>query len=205
MDYEKLADDATILKVTEALMGKGYDVRHVQSGADALETIKEIIPGGASIMNGSSTTLKQIGYMDLLAGGDHPWQDLHAQITAENDEEKRHELRRMSVLSDFYLGSVHALLENGEFIVASNSGSQLPHIVSTSPNLIFVVSTKKIVSTMDIAMKRLEEHVVPLEDKRMMDAYNAHTKLNKLVVFKGESSTSVRKIHFILVDENLGF
>jgi len=56
---------------------------------------------------------------------------------------------------------VHALTEEGEFIVALNTGSQLPHIVFSSLNLILVVGTQKLVPDMENAMKRLENYVVP--------------------------------------------
>lgn len=192
-------------KTAGALTEKGYKVIRVKTGREALEAIKKIIPQGASVMNGASVTLEQIGYVDLLKSGEHKWDDLHAKVTSENNQEKRSKLRRQSVLSDYYLGSVHALVENGEFLIASNSGSQLPHIVFTSPNLIFVVGKQKIAPDFNKAMLRLTEHVIPMEDKHMQELYGIHTALNKLLVFKGEMKNSGRNITFILVDENLGF
>ena len=190
---------------SKALTEKGYEVFNVKTGAEALAKIKEIIPEGASVMNGSSVTLEQIGFVEYLKSGEHKWNNLHKGIFEEKDPAKQSQLRREAVLSDYYLGSVHALAETGEFIVASNSGSQLPHIVFTSPNLIFVVSTKKIVADLPAAMKRLEEHVLPLEDKHMMEKYGVGTKDNKILIVKGESQMTHRKINFILVDEDLGF
>ena len=89
--------------------------------------------------------------------------------------------------------------------IASNTGSQLPHIVFTSPNLIFVVSTKKIVPTLADAMNRLMEYVVPLEDKHMKEKYGVGTTPNKIVTFNGENPMLGRKVRMILVDEDLGF
>jgi len=192
-------------KTTKALEDKGYEVAVVGTASEAIAKIKEIIPDGASVVNGSSVTLEQIGYVDYLQSGKHPWVDLHAKVAEESDKAKRDKLRRESVLSDYYLGSVHALVENGEFIIASNTASQLPSVVYTSQNLIFVVSTKKIVGNFDEGMKRLTEHIVPLEDKHMKELYGSGTQLNKILIFKGESSYSSRKIHFILVEEDLGF
>jgi len=192
-------------KTIKSLKDKGYEVSHVQTASDVLNEIKKIIPDKASVMNGSSVTLEQIGYLDYLKSGEHKWIDLHAQIASEDDQEKRQKLRRESSISDFYLGSVHALMEDGEFIVASNTASQIPSITYTSQNLVFVVSTKKVVGSLDEGMKRLVGHVVPLENKRVADLYGSDTELNKILIFKGESSYSSRKIHFILVDEDLGF
>jgi len=205
MQYDELANKESLDKTVSALSEKTYEVTVVKTGQDALAKIKEFIPDGASVMNGSSTTLDQIGFIDLLKSGDHKWNNLHAKILEEKDQAKQNELRKQSVLSDYYLGSVHALIETGEFLIASNTGSQLPHIVYTSPNLIFVVSTKKIVPDPNEAMKRINEHVVPLEDKRMQAAYNTGTALNKLLHFRGEAQMLGRKIKFILVEEDLGF
>src|SRR3990167_3411330 len=205
MNNNSLANQESLRKVTMALKNHRYEVTVVKNGKEALEEIKEIIPPRASVMNGSSTTLEQIGYHDYLKSGKHPWVDLHANINAENDKEKRDKLRKESVLSDYYLGSVHALIENGEFIIASNTGSQLPHIVFTSPNLIFVVGTQKIVPTLSEAFRRLETYVMLLEDRNMKEKYGTGTSLNKIVIFKGENPMAGRKVTMLLVKEKLGF
>ncbi|MEK9182459.1 MAG: LUD domain-containing protein, partial [Patescibacteria group bacterium] len=135
MDYKTLATKESTEKTIEALKARGVEALVVGSGADALAKIKELIPEGASVMNGSSVTLEQIGFVEYLKSGEHGWNNLHDGIIAEKDPAKKAELRKLGVLSDYYLGSVHALAETGEFVIASNTGSQLPHIVFTSPNL----------------------------------------------------------------------
>jgi hypothetical protein len=205
MDFKSIASEEQRKKTIDSLKGKGYEVIFVKTGKEALDEIKETIPENASIMNGSSTTLQQIGYIDFLKSGESKWNNLHKKILEEKDPEKQSKLRKESVLSDYYLGSVHALVETGEFIIASNTGSQLPHVVYTSQNLIFVVSTKKIVGDREEGLKRLEEHVIPLENQRMQKAYGIDTTLNKIVIFIGENPMSNRKVKFILIDEDLGF
>lgn len=203
--WDRLANEASVKTTMSALKRKGYEAFLVPTGKEALSKIKNLVPKGASVMNGSSTTLKEIGYIDYLKSEKHGWRNLHGEILGEKDQVKQKELKKLAFTSDYYLGSVHALIENGEFVVASNTASQLPHVTHTSPNLIFVVSTKKIVPDFESAMKRLNEHVVPLEDKRMMDLYGTGTMLNKILIFKGESPFVGRKIIFILVNERLGF
>ena len=205
MDYNKLATKESVEQTKKGLEERNIEVFVVENGAQALEKIKELIPKEASVMNGASKTLEQIGFVDYLKSGKHGWNNLHEAILAEQDKGKQMILRKQSVLSDYYLGSVHALVEKGEFIIASNSGSQLPHIVFTSPNLIFLVSTKKIVSTLSEAFKRLEEHVVPLEENHMQELYGMGTAPNKIVIFKGENLMLGRKVRMILINEGLGF
>ena len=205
MNYDTLATKGVVAITAAALKANGVETFVVENGSDALGKIKELIPQGASVMNGASRTLEQIGFVEYLKSGMHGWDNLHEAILAQTDNAKQAMLRKQSVLSDYYLGSVHALAENGEFVIASNTGSQLPHIVFTSPNLIFVVSTKKIVPTLADAMKRLEEHVVPLEDKNILEKYKMHTMLSKIVIFKRENPMMGRKVRMILVNEELGF
>lgn len=205
MDYTALASKETVDRTVRALTAKYVEAVVVKNGAESLQKIKSFIPKGASVMNGASVTLEQIGFVDYLKSGIHGWNNLHAGIVAEKDPAKQSALRKQAVLSDYYLGSVQAVTEEGDFIIASNTGSQFPHIAFTSPNLIFVVSTQKIVPTFSEAMKRLEDYVVPLEDKHMMEKYGIGTKLNKIVVFKGENPKLGRKVRMILVEENLGF
>jgi L-lactate utilization protein LutC len=197
--------DESINKTVAGLIGHGYKAVVVSTKQEALEAVKKIIPAGSSVMNGSSVTLEQIGFVDLLKSGTHGWNNLHAGIVSETDSLKQATLRKQALLSDYYVGSVHALTEEGEFVIGSNTGSQLPHIVYSSTNLIFVVSTKKIVPELGAAMKRLVETVVPLEDKHMMELYKMGTALNKIVIFKGESPFNKRVISFVLVKEDLGF
>lgn len=205
MQYNQLASNASIEVTVAELAKNNVEAIIVNTKADALQKIKELIPAGASVMNGSSTTLVEIGFVDYLKEAKHGWNNLHGAILAESDPEKQGKLRRESVLSKYYLGSVHALSQTGEFVVASNTGSQFPHIVSTSPNLIFVVGAQKIVPTLSEALKRLEEYVVPLENERSLKAYGAPTKVNKIVIFKGESPYTGRKVHVLIVNELLGF
>jgi L-lactate utilization protein LutB len=205
MDYITLATDETLVKVVAALKERNIEGIVVENKESALNKIKELVPVGASVMNGSSTTLNEIGFVDYLKAGKHGWNNLHTTILEEKDPTKQARLRREALLSDYYLGSVHALAESGEFVVASNSGSQLPHIAFTSPNVLLVVGSQKITPTLADAEVRLRAHVVPLEDGRMKDAGMGGTALNKLLYFFGEPTYTGRKIHMILVRENLGF
>ncbi len=205
MPYDTLASQHSLDTTVAALQKKGVQVYVADTKAAALDLIKQLIPKGASVMNGSSKTLEQVGYAEYLKEGTHGWVDLHKSVTDEPDAAKRAELRKNAITSEYYLGSVHALTEQGEYIVASNTGSQLPHIAFTSPNLILVVGTQKIVPSMADAMKRLEEYIVPLEDKHMQELYGTGTQLNKILIVKNENPMLKRQIYCILVKEPVGF
>ncbi|OGC88335.1 hypothetical protein A2419_00560 [Candidatus Adlerbacteria bacterium RIFOXYC1_FULL_48_26] len=205
MDYNTLASEEALTSTVAALEARNFKPIIVSTKEEAFAKIKELVPAGASVMNGASTTLQQIGYIDYLKGGQHGWNNVHEGIVNEKDPVKQNELRRQALLSDFYLGSVHAMAETGELVIASNSGSQLPHIVFSSPNVIFIVGTNKIVPTLEDARARLREHVVPLEDERMKSVGMGGTALNKEFIFHAEPTYTGRSITILLVKENLGF
>ena len=205
MNYTTLAPRATVEKVIEALKADNFTGLIVANGAEALKKIKELVPKGASVMNGSSTTLNQIGYVDYLKEGTHGWNNLHDAILVEKDPAKQAELRKHSVVSDYYLGSAHAVTEDGKLVFASNTGSQLPHLAFTSPNLVLVVSTKKIVPNLDEAMSRIQNDIIPLEDERMKKVYGVGTQWSKTLILNKENPMMGRTITIIFVEDDLGF
>jgi L-lactate utilization protein LutC len=205
MDYDTLASKETITATMEALKANNFESVNVATGADALALIKERIPQGASVMNGASKTLEAIGYVEYLKAGQHGWNNLHDAILAEKDPEKQANLRKHSVVSDFYTGSVHALSQTGEMIIASNTGSQLPHLVYTSPNLILVVGAQKIVPSIAEGFNRIDKHILPLEDANMKSKYGVGTLHAKTVILHKENPMMGRKILVIIVNEKLGF
>lgn len=205
MDFETIASPETIERTMKAVAERGMLPESVATGAEALARIKALIPPGASVMNGSSMTLEQIGFIDLLKGGQHGWNNLHDAVLAEQDPVKKAALRKQAVLSEYYLGSAHGVAETGEIVVASNSGSQLPHLVFTSPNVILVISAKKIMPTLAGALDRLEQHVLPQEDAHMKAKGSSGSAISKLLIIKKEPPRPARKFHVIFVRENLGF
>lgn len=205
MDYGTLASEATITKTAANITPRNF-VPHVVADTDAaLSLIKELIPANASVQTGTSRTLEEIGFIDYLKGDAHGWNNLKGNVTNEKDPAKQAQLRKEATLSDFYLGSVHAVTEDGELFIASNTGSQMPNLVYNSPNVIFVVGAQKIVPDRARAFERIEKHVVPLEDERMMQAMHAHTQWSKTVILSKEPAFNQRNIHVVLVREKLGF
>ena len=205
MDHAALATQSELDTTVEALSTNGFMPEVLATKEEALARIKNLIPEGDSIMNGASKTLEQVGYIDYLKEGTHGWKNLHADILAETDPIKQGELRKYSVVSDFYLGSAHVITEKGEIVIASNSGSQLPHLAFTSPNIILVVSTKKLTPTLTEAFDRIDSHIVPLEDVRMKGVYGFGTLHAKTLIMHKENPAIGRKIHVLFVKEDLGF
>lgn len=203
MQYDTIASDAVIKKTAAALTPRNITASVVATKAEALQKIEDMIPANASVMTGSSVTLEEIGFVDLLKSGNHPWKNLKDSIVSEPDKAKQSFLRREATLADYFLGSVHAVTEEGQILIGSNTGSQLPAYTFTAGHVIWVVGAQKIVPNLAEAWKRIEEYVVPLEDVHMQQLYGIHTNLSKALIFNKEPQQN--RIDLIFVKEKLGF
>lgn len=204
MTYNNLASEQRLKNTEQALKENGFLPEIFETKAEALNRIKELIPKEASVMNGSSRTLEEIGFIDYLKTNEHNWRNLHEEILSEKDMATQQELRKYSVVSDFYLGSAHAVSETGELVIASASGSQLAHLAYTSQNVILVVGTQKIVLTLTDARNRVAEYVFPLEDERMKSVGYPGSTMGKELIFHKEIPMG-RKVYVLFVKEKLGF
>jgi len=204
MKYDTLASKETVEKTMKALKPRGINAEFVNKKEDALNRLEKLIPSGAEVMTGGSTTLDQIGFTELLKSGKHPWKNLKGAILAEKDPAKQTELRKKSVTSEYMIGSVHAVVETGEVLVVNASGSSIPAYSFSSDNVIWVVGTQKIVPTVEEGFRRLREYCFPLEDKRMKSIGYPGSALGKFLLFEREILEN-RKVTLIFVNEKLGF
>ncbi len=204
MKYETLASKEVLKKTMEALKARNINVEFVNTKEDALKRINKLIPPGAEVMTGGSTTLDQIGFTGMLKSGKHPWRNLKDEILAEKDPAKQMELRKKSVTSEYFLGSVHAVAETGEILIVNATGSAIPSNSFSSDNVIWIAGTQKIVPTLEDGFKRVYEYCVPLEDKRMKSIGYPGTTVGKILIFVREINEN-RKVTLIFVNEKLGF
>jgi hypothetical protein len=206
MAYDILLAPERVQRTLEAVNARGIHAEFAETKEEALKRIQEIIPPGAVVMTGGSVTLQQIGFEAILISGSHPWRNFKADLLAEKDPVKQSAMRRQGTLSEFYLGSVNALAETGELVFASGTGSQLPAFAYTSRNVIWVAGTQKITPTLDDAIRRVREYVLPLEDQRQKNIGNqAGSRINKLLIIEGEPAYMRRNLTLLLVNEVLGF
>jgi hypothetical protein len=206
MAYDTLPSPERVQRTVEAVHGRGIRAELVQTKEEALERVKALIPPGCVVMTGASVTLQQIGFEEILISGDHPWRNFKADLLAEKDPVKQSAMRRQGTLAEYFLGSVNALAETGELVFASGSGSQLPAYAYTSRNVIWVAGAQKITPTLEDAMQRVREYVLPLEDQRQKSLGNqAGSRINRILIMEGEPAYLRRDVTLILVNQVLGF
>lgn len=202
-DWTRTADRDAVDRTRAALERRGISVTVVDTKVDALSHLKGMIPAGVEVMTGSSRTLDEIGFTDALKLNEQGWKNLKAEILAEKDKTRQMELRARSTFSEYYVGSVQAVTEDGEVVMASASGSQLAAYAFGAKNIIWVVGAQKIVSNLDGALRRVREHAFPFEDKRMKSLGYQGSVIGKILIF--ERVGLGQKANLLFVNDSLGF
>jgi len=200
---DELPDNDTIEESVANLEANGFTVVVAESGEDALETITSQIPAGASVMNGHSTTLEEIGFTTYLNEGDHEWESLPDEIWSIDDDAKRQAARRESQTAAYFLGGINAIAQTGELVAADRSGSRIGAYPFAAENVIIVSGVNKIVDDLDAALERLESVAYPLENERAKDAYGVESAIAKQLIFRQELEEGRTTV--VLIREALGY
>ena len=113
------------------------------------------------------------------------------------------EIWRLISSPDVIVGSVHAVTETGSLVIASASGSQLPGYAGGACRAIWIVGAQKVVPDLSTALRRVEDHCLPLESARAMAAYGAPSAVNRLLVLNAETEPGRGTV--LLLREAIGF
>lgn len=185
-----------------ALQENGFNVVIVDGLEEAKKTVERLIPEQSEVFTATSVTLKESGLEQSLNNPDLYVSVRDKYMAHYGNPEKAVEMRRIGSASDYAVGSVHALTQEGHVVIASASGSQLPNYVYGASNVIWVVGAQKIVSDLDEAFDRIENHTLPLEDKRALAAYGVNSSINKVLIYRKEQN---KRVTIVLVKEPVGF
>jgi acyl-CoA hydrolase len=201
-EFTQLASEEQIAKTVQALEAHGLRAVVFENGEEARAHVLDLIPSGAEVYNSPSRTLELIGLAEDI---EHPtrFQSVRARLHSLDRVTQRQEMRKLGASPDVLVGSVHAITEQGEVMVASAVGSQLGPAASGAGAVIWVVGTQKLVRTVDEGFRRIREHSFPLESERTQRVYGQASAINKILIVNGEALPG--RITIVLVKQNLGF
>jgi L-lactate utilization protein LutC len=201
-EFAKLAINERIERTSKALEANGIQTLVAEDRAEAKRLFFELIPEGSEVFLGASVTLEQLGIAaDVDQSG--RFDAVRPKMYAMNRETQGREIRKLISAPDFAAGSVHAVTEDGHVLIASATGSQLGPYASGAGKVIWVVGAQKIVKDLNDGMRRLNEHVVPLEEEHMQQLYKVGTSVNQMLIVNRAFRPD--RITMIIVKEELGF
>jgi LUD domain len=189
-------------RAADALTAHGFVVEILDDAAAARTRMKDLIPEGASVFTGASETLRLSGIdADINASG--RYQSVRQRGQGLDRATQLGEIWRLMSTPDVIVGSVHAVTETGSLVIASASGSQLPGYAGGSRRAIWIVGAQKVVPDLSTALRRVEEHCLPLESDRAMKVYGQPSAVNRLLILNAELEPGRGTV--LLLREAIGF
>jgi hypothetical protein len=189
-------------RAAAALGAHGFAVEILDDAAAARTRISDLIPEGASVLTGTSETLRLSGIDDDINTGGR-YQAVRPRTRAMDRATEADEIRRLYASPDVVVGSVAAVTETGSLVVASFSGSQLPSYSGGAAARIWLAGAQKVVPDLATALRRVEDHCLPLETARAQQAYGQPSAINHLLILNAEPQPGRSTV--LLLRETIGF
>ena len=202
MEFAQLATDEQIARTAKALEVNGIHTIIAENGEEARRIFFELVSEGAEVFLGASVTLETLGIKDVIDKSGR-YDAIRPKMFAMNRETQGREIRKLGSAPDYAAGSVHAVTEDGQVLIASNTGSQLGPYASGAGKVVWIVGAQKIVKDLNEGLRRIYEYDLPLETEHMRQLYNAGTGVNKVLIVNREIRP--KRITMIIVKEELGY
>jgi L-lactate utilization protein LutC len=194
--------EQSLEQAAAALTANGFSVEILDDAAAARARVRELIPEGASVFTGASETLRLSGIEDDIATSGR-YEAIRPRVVAMDRATQADEIRRLVASPDVVMGSVAAVTETGSLVAASGTGSQLPAYSGGAGRRIWIIGAQKVVPDLATALRRVEEHCLPLESARTQQAYGSPSAVNHLLVINAELQPGRSTV--LLLREPVGF
>jgi YkgG family uncharacterized protein len=201
-EFAEVASDEQIERTAKALEANGIHTIIVENGEEAKRIFFALVPEGSEVFLGASVTLETLGIKDEIDQLGR-YDALRPKMFKMDRATQGREIRKLVGAPDYAAGSVHAVTEAGQVMIASNTGSQLGPYASGAGKIIWIVGAQKIVNDLNEGFRRIFEYDLPLETEHMRQLYNAPTSVNKVLIVNRELRPD--RITMIIVKEQIGF
>jgi L-lactate utilization protein LutC len=188
-------------RTAAALTAKNFAVEILADAAAARTRVRELVPAGASVFTAASETLRLSGIEEDINNSGR-YDSLKSRPPLDRVTQ-RTELWAALSTPDVLVGSVAAVTETGSLVAASASGSQLPGYAGAAARVIWVVGAQKVVPDLSAALRRVEEHCLPLENERALAAYGVPSAVNRVLILNAEPAPGRGTV--LLLREAAGF
>lgn len=139
MDVRKMRNEALGKRVVAALESRNMEAYYVETKEEAVQKALELIPKGSSINMGGASSVKECGLYDAVSNGDYQFYD---RDKVETPEEKA-EIALKAFSSDYFLGSVNAMSEDGVFINIDGNANRVAAYAYGPKHVLLIVGMNK--------------------------------------------------------------
>ena len=206
------------------LKKNNIDARFVQSSAEAVELIREMLFEGALITAGGSVSLAESGVWALINGKEYNFRDRNREGITEDEKQS---VFKDAIGADFFFSSANALTERGELINVDGYANRVSALAFGPKKVIVVAGVNKIVADAKEGFLRVKKIAAPKNCVRLnkktpcaakgfcaalqncdtpdiTDGCQSPDRICRHYTITGKQESADR-ITVILVNENLGY
>lgn len=194
-----------VIKNLEKRNMKGY---HVKSRDELFALLSELVPAGATVANGGSMTLEELGVFS--------WLREREDITFfDRETGDRRKCMVAAFDSDVYFAGTNAVTEDGCLYNVDGNGNRVAAMIYGPKSVVVVVGVNKIVSDLDAAKERVRKIAAPANTVRLscdtpcaktgecMDCNSPSRICCNFVIMSNQRVKDRLKV--IILDESLGY
>ena len=198
-------------EIIKNFKSRNVDVTFFETLNDVKGRINELIPENCSVGIGNSKTLKEMNISEILRERGN----LIFDKTLAQSKEEVNQIKKKSLLSDWYITGTNAISKQGHIVNIDHSGNRVAAMIYGPDNVIVVVGANKICDTLDDAIQRARSISAPmnakragynppcLELKKCVDCKTSERVCFNLVIIEGQFVKDRMKL--FIVNEELGF
>lgn len=148
----------TVKQTMAALEKNNIKTFYAETAAEVLPIVKTLLNKGDVIACGGSTSVKEVGIMELIQNGDYKFYDRNKQGLTPKE---RDDVYAVTVNADVYFCSSNAITKKGELVNVDGFCNRVASIAFGPKSVIMVVSTNKIVDDITEAVLRVKTVAAP--------------------------------------------
>lgn len=143
MDVRKMRNEKLGARVVAALNSRNMEAYYVETKEEAVKKALELIPKGSSINMGGAASVKECGLYDAISNGEYEFYDRDKVKTPEEKEA----IALKAFTSDYFLGSVNAMSEDGVFINIDGNANRVAAYAYGPKHVLLIVGMNKVVKS----------------------------------------------------------
>lgn len=157
--------DGLIDKVLSSLHSRHIQAVFAEDAAEANRLLLTLIPTGAAVGIGDSTSLRQLGSLKALRDRGttviNPFDLPREGMDNQEYKKRRDELRKETRRCDVFLTGTNALTRDGRLVNVDAVGNRVAGMFWGHPLSVIVVGRNKIVRDLEEALERIRKVIAP--------------------------------------------
>jgi hypothetical protein len=211
-----LSEEEAIKRTIKAMRSRRFDARFARSREIARDMVLELVPLGATIGIGDSSSLRQIEIVEELEARGHqivnPFRS--SVLPEEGNVHSIDSMLRQSLGRDIYITGANVVTMDGQLVSVDGAGNRVAGMIFGAPKVIVVLGQNKIVPDFEAALERIKKVIAPAHAKhrgfhtpcaRTGECTDCRGK-NRIcaVVTIMESKPMMTELSVVLVGDDLG-